>query len=284
MAAPSLPSCTLLVCNFHLPPHPLPQSMDEFHNVPAPIHSITRKRKADPDDCSSQDVAAAVDPNNTPEPMLLDPSATPRIPSKPTDHSTPPSWLLAQHAQPIVPTWEPSPSPPPSPAEIEPPFSPSLRREGPSRPKRPRIEIPQSILPTHRRFKRGRTPHTPHSTISPSPRRFTRHIRAGELRDTGIVSATEPGLSRLSSLRPGSFPPSLRPTHSAPVSPIDTVSPYVPSHQPPINRETLKELDLEAILRNPQLRQCSLQLSLFPIPLYSFMSLSSPLFRSRSTI
>ncbi|OBZ71625.1 Protein SOK1 [Grifola frondosa] len=105
------------------------------------------------------------------------------------------------------------PSPPPT-------FIPQVRHEGPSRPKRPRIDIPHSS--------------------STSPRR--------------IVSATEPGPCRGSLLRAGNLPSALRSCQSVPVSPIEPISPHIPPHQPPINRETLKELDLEAILRNPQLR------------------------------
>jgi hypothetical protein len=41
------------------------------------------------------------------------------------------------------------------------------------------------------------------------------------------------------------------------VIPIDPCSPHIPVRNPPINKDTLKELDLEAILRNPQLRASS---------------------------
>ncbi|KAG0704216.1 hypothetical protein DFH29DRAFT_912289 [Suillus ampliporus] len=35
--------------------------------------------------------------------------------------------------------------------------------------------------------------------------------------------------------------------------PVDLSSPHIPSMHPFINRHTLKELDLDSILRNPQL-------------------------------
>jgi hypothetical protein len=44
------------------------------------------------------------------------------------------------------------------------------------------------------------------------------------------------------------------PSPSRIVIPIDPCSPHIPVRNPPINKDTLKELDLEAILRNPQLR------------------------------
>ncbi|KAI0785270.1 T-complex protein 11-domain-containing protein [Abortiporus biennis] len=200
--------------------------------------SITRKRKAESED----------DPDaSTVEQSLLDPAATPRIPSEPTDHPSSSSWLLAQQTQRMFSSWQQQTTPISSPSS----FVSRTSSEGPSRPKRPRIEIPQSAPPSPRRLRRGRMSYT---TTMPSPRRIIRNVRASELRDTGIVSATEPNSSRVAFLRTTSLPPSPRSSQSVPVSPIEPTSPHIPSHQPPINRDTLKELDLEAILRNPQLR------------------------------
>ncbi|KAI0354957.1 Tcp11-domain-containing protein [Trametes cingulata] len=132
----------------------------------------------------------------------------------------------------------------PSPAVL---IAPSLDREGQPSAKRLRIEIP-STPPG--------SPHRARRSQRPSPRTTTQRRRraAGETRDTGIVSATEPGPSSGSLLRPNRT--SASKSQSVPVSPIDpcSLSPHIPPHQPPINRETLKELDLDAILRNPQLR------------------------------
>ncbi|OSD07230.1 Tcp11-domain-containing protein [Trametes coccinea BRFM310] len=146
------------------------------------------------------------------------------------------------------------------------PFSPACT--GPPAPKRLRIEIPSSTSPSPR-------PSASASSAAVAAYHI-RRLRPGETRDTGIVSATEPGPSRGSLLRTHSLPSlpaspassALPPSSSAqgqlsnfksksvPVSPIDpcSLSPHIPPHQPPINRETLKELDLDAILRNPQLR------------------------------
>ncbi|OSX59836.1 hypothetical protein POSPLADRAFT_1092821, partial [Postia placenta MAD-698-R-SB12] len=154
-------------------------------------------------------------------------------------------WLLADAEQGIVSSWSQ-----PSPASSAVPFLSDAQKEGPSRPKRPRIDIPPSS-PAARRVRRGRALYS-HSV--PSPRRHSRRARLGETRDTGIVSATEPGPSRGSLLRYSSLPSTPRPVSSLPVSPIEPIPHHIPPHQPPINRDTLKELDLEAILRNPQLR------------------------------
>ncbi|CAK5284199.1 unnamed protein product [Mycena citricolor] len=85
---------------------------------------------------------------------------------------------------------------------------------------------------------------------SPPPRLGT------DLEDIGIVSTTDPGPASgsLLRLRDAVFdkspvsPPS---TFSVPIDPNST---HIPPLQPPINRHTLKELDLDVIIRNPQLR------------------------------
>ncbi|KAF7314248.1 Vacuolar ATP synthase subunit B [Mycena kentingensis (nom. inval.)] len=76
----------------------------------------------------------------------------------------------------------------------------------------------------------------------PSKRPCIRH--PSDLQDFGIVSNTDPGpLS-------GSLLQLRRP----PTIPIDASSSHIAAPIPPINRNTLKELDLDAIIRNPQLR------------------------------
>lgn len=224
---------------------PASASMDDLAHESLPVHSLSRKRKADGDDCQVQDAPSSSDPSSTCEPMLIDSSATPRCPSKTSDHTQTPAWLLADAEQGIVSSWSQ-----PSPASSAVPFLSDAQKEGPSRPKRPRIDIPPSS-PAARRVRRGRALYS-HSV--PSPRRHSRRARLGETRDTGIVSATEPGPSRGSLLRYSSLPSTPRPVSSLPVSPIEPIPHHIPPHQPPINRDTLKELDLEAILRNPQLR------------------------------
>jgi hypothetical protein len=101
-------------------------------------------------------------------------------------------------------------------------------------------------IESQREHKRPRIQHAP----SGCPRR-TYERRTGratsEVIDMGVVSAARPGPSKGSLLR-SSHRPSFLPT-------IDWSSPNIPSSQPIPNRDTLKELDLEAILRNPQLRK-----------------------------
>ncbi|EIN12618.1 Tcp11-domain-containing protein [Punctularia strigosozonata HHB-11173 SS5] len=100
----------------------------------------------------------------------------------------------------------------------------------PSSPKRPRTESGASI------------PLSPSTSPSPSRKR-TRPTQRG--------SASVPRRMQ----RHASAPAAVARSHS-PISPVpvDLSSPYIPCLQPLINRETLKELDLEQILRNPQLR------------------------------
>ncbi|KAI0632116.1 T-complex protein 11-domain-containing protein [Trametes polyzona] len=167
---------------------------------------------------------------------------TPRRPADAPDGPSSSTWMLARSRQGMPPSWSPSASSsacPPAPALVPP----QLDREGQPSAKRLRIEIP-STPPS--------SPHRARRPQRPSLRTSQRNRRLGETRDTGIVSATEPGPSSGSLLRP----PRLSSASSLPVSPIDpcSLSPHIPPHQPPINRETLKELDLDAILRNPQLR------------------------------
>ncbi|RDX53333.1 Tcp11-domain-containing protein [Lentinus brumalis] len=210
--------------------------MDDLAHHSRPIHSLRRKRKADQDDHSPSPVQQ--DSVNTPEPMLIDVQATPRCPADPSAAAPAAAWPIARASQGMTSSW-------PSPSAAA--FLPQRAREGQPSPKRLRIDIPSSPPASPHRPRRGQR--------QASSRHLSRQRRAGETRDTGIVSATEPGPCRGSLLRTASLP-ALPSSRSVPVSPIDpaVVSPHIPPHQPPINRETLKELDLEAILRNPQLR------------------------------
>ncbi|KAI0720506.1 T-complex protein 11-domain-containing protein [Cerioporus squamosus] len=213
--------------------------MDDLAHESRPIHSLNRKRKADQDDHNVN--PAPQDAVSNGEPMLIDVQATPRCPADTSPAAPAAAWPIARARQGMNPSW-PSPSCPPSAA-----FLPQRAREGQPSPKRLRIEIPTTPPGSPHRPRRGQR--------QVSSRHLGRQRRAGETRDTGIVSATEPGPSRGSLLRTASLP-ALPSSRSVPVSPIEpaVVSPHIPPHQPPINRETLKELDLEAILRNPQLR------------------------------
>lgn len=223
--------------------------MEDCQNESQSLHSLSRKRKADPDDSLVQDLPSQPDPADS---LLLDPAATPRIPTDAPEVHTSSTWLLAHHPPQI---WHPS-TPAASSSAVTtaataaaPTFVSEAHQEGPSRPKRPRIEIPQSLPSSPRKLRRGRVLYS--GNLS-SPRRFARHPRAVFSADTDVVSAIE--------ARKASPPTPKRVSRSLPVSPVEPPAPsyhHIPPHQPPINRETLKELDLEAILRNPQLRSLS---------------------------
>lgn len=206
------------------PPQPSRCPMDDCPHESAHFHPLTRKRKADPTDAASTDKDS----------LLMNPDATPRIPTEPTVMLP---WQVPQSAS--------SPS-----------FVVHAPQDGPSKPKRPRIEIPTTIPMSPRKSRSRRLLYS--NNVS-SPRRPVRLLRPTTyLRESGVVSAVEP--RRTAPLRAGSLTPlpsPLRSTLSLPVTPIEPSYVHVPSHQPPINRETLKELDLDAILRNPQLRAYS---------------------------
>ncbi|KAG7088455.1 hypothetical protein E1B28_012446 [Marasmius oreades] len=103
--------------------------------------------------------------------------------------------------------------------------------------KRPRLDPPP-----HRLLKKQILP------IRPPP-----IDRLGnDVEDIGLIPSVAPGPSTgsLLHLRRSAAAPALI---DAPI-PIDYNSLHIPSVQPYISRQTLKELDLETILRNPQLR------------------------------
>jgi hypothetical protein len=117
--------------------------------------------------------------------------------------------------------------------------------------KRPRIDTTQlsSRIPLRRSPRRHVSSRTDHFSRTPA----RRSRRFGDICDTGTVPT--------SPRSPGSPLLTYSPTNSnqtnnsaLPFVPIDPNSSHIPSLQPLVNRQTLKELDLDAILRNPQLR------------------------------
>jgi hypothetical protein len=82
------------------------------------------------------------------------------------------------------------------------------------------------------------TPITPRRTKSESGHR--RRRRSSRIGSDGLARLVFPDC-----------PPSL-----------NADNPYIPPLQPPVNRTTLKELELESILRNPQLRQSDFHTSI----------------------
>ncbi|KAJ7780622.1 T-complex protein 11-domain-containing protein [Mycena maculata] len=96
----------------------------------------------------------------------------------------------------------------------------------------------------------------PARRLAKRPGRGPPHPRLGnDLEDIGIVSTSDPGPSSgsLLRLRDTVFTKSISPAAISSI-PIDPNSTHIPPLQPPINRNTLKELDLDVIIRNPQLR------------------------------
>jgi hypothetical protein len=112
------------------------------------------------------------------------------------------------------------------------------------RQKRPRLEKQDAPMSPTRRLARRKPPRSP-----PHPR------LGNDLEDIGIVSpASDPGPSSgsLLRLRDTVFTKSI-PSAISSIA-IDPNSAHIPPLQSPINRNTLKELDLDVIIRNPQLR------------------------------
>lgn len=140
------------------------------------------------------------------------------------------------HRSPLqLPDWPPSPPHVSSPLAAEVVF------------KRPRLDKIQTAL-------RKRPPLPRKSPLKPRPPPTPRH--GSDIEDLGMVSAADPGPSSGSLLRLRPAPNSVDPSSPSvvPFFPIDTNSIHIPSPHPLVNRQTLKELDLDVILRNPQLR------------------------------
>ncbi|KDQ62422.1 hypothetical protein JAAARDRAFT_30329 [Jaapia argillacea MUCL 33604] len=212
---------------------------------PPPLAPFTRKRKADTDECQVSDPSSSTSQSSaSPEPILTDCSGAPRV----SLNAACQSWYASndEGTNPI-PTDEPpaavwaTSSEPPSPVVYE------DNCDNPSPAKRPRVDIAGSppVSPS-RRSPRKRLPPSPH-------RSALRRRRMGDLQDMGLPRSGSPGPTFGSLLRKDidSFDPS---HHQSPTLNLDPASPHIPSPFPLVNRETLKELDLEAILRNPQLR------------------------------
>ncbi|KAJ6512248.1 T-complex protein 11-domain-containing protein [Mycena vitilis] len=183
------------------------------------LASNHRKRKAPSDDPQDPSVPDAVDA------ILVDPAvaSTQNTPNAPRQ-----SWLAAEPMWPTSLAFRPSPQ------------------------KRPRLQKRES------RREYGPPPRRGLAKRScMRPPRSPPHPRLGnDLEDCGIVSTSDPGPSSgsLLHLRDTVFTKS--PVSPSAVSsvPIDPNSSHIPPVHPPINRNTLKELDLDVIIRNPQLR------------------------------
>ncbi|KAF7797410.1 hypothetical protein EIP86_008605 [Pleurotus ostreatoroseus] len=193
-----------------------PNDSPAVHHV---LHPLTpsRKRKADPDPPR---------PQQSPVPPRPPSVSDPRQPADAHAHDALAAALAAAPPKPKRPRIEIDiPARPPSPASASPP-------------------TPTPTL-TVRRLRRSRLAHPA------AQGRTGRYPRLPRAHDPAVVSAVEPR-ARLAALSV----PAPRAALSAPATPVapEPAALCIPPLQPPINRVTLKELDLDAILRNPQLR------------------------------
>ncbi|KAI0061713.1 Tcp11-domain-containing protein [Artomyces pyxidatus] len=223
--------------------------MDDLAHESVPIHSLARKRKADTDDC---DVNDNVRDASEPMPSKLNdpPIVPPRLSLETSQHHPSQSaWFpngLSVANSPLS-----SPSSPPSAS----PSSPS-QVDSPSRAKRPRIDTSPALKSNKRAAtKRAQELVTALQMLQGSWRWVT--SRSGDTRLVAPIprqpSSDPTSAHDLPPTSPTS-PDSITPSSSRIVIPIDPCSPHIPVRHPPINKDTLKELDLEAIMRNPQLR------------------------------
>ncbi|KAI6114404.1 T-complex protein 11-domain-containing protein [Pisolithus sp. B1] len=179
----------------------------------------------------------------------------PQLPTTSSAPRQPPSspWLSTDTAHAVWPSesspTDSSPSSPLSPSS--PTTDPSLRS-----PKRSRVDTSHAHLPPAKRHLRIPERQSPSraSLIPSSPTRRSR--KRPEYR--AAPSSPSQTTSHPFTLRIDSY---FLPTDASQLLvhppypyPIDLSSPHIPSLRPLINRRTLKELDLSAILRNPQLR------------------------------
>ncbi|KAI0300299.1 T-complex protein 11-domain-containing protein [Russula brevipes] len=229
--------------------------MDDIAHESIPLHSLPRKRKADSDDpCDSSDIVCPQPPSSIHD-LAPNPSKLPAPLSVQTNSASlrwPPEDAHSANNSPLSPSSSSSPSSAPSPTSTHKPDS-------PSRTKRPRIDD-------------ATPPPSPKSRKKLEPKRLqdiipTLESLKGDWRwitypsgETRLAAFWPPELNKdaptLAELCPMS-PTSPAGTPLSPsriVIPIDPCSPHIPVRNPPINKDTLKELDLEAILRNPQLR------------------------------
>ena len=110
--------------------------------------------------------------------------------------------------------------------------------------KRPRIDTQDATLRKRPLPRRASPINTPLTAVR----------QGSDIEDIGIVSTADPGPSSGSLLRERG-PHSLDQRGLTLLQcPVDLSSPHIPSMKPLINRSTLKELELDIILRNPVIR------------------------------
>lgn len=186
-----------------------------------------RKRKADQDDCNDQPNGQV---KTVGDDALINDTATAgpsRLQSGPS-HAPRQQWLASGAGNPI---W----SSPSSPQASSPLSSQAVLDRYPD--KRPRLAKNSPV----------RRPSRKPSAKYNSPKLPAVHT-GSDVEDIGIMSTADPGPSSGSLLR--KIPSRVQ----IPSISIDLNSLHIPPMHPLVNRQTLKELDLDAILRNPQLR------------------------------
>ncbi|KAF8158381.1 T-complex protein 11-domain-containing protein [Crassisporium funariophilum] len=194
-------------------------------------HRLT-KRKADQDDCQD---SSPTDPVVS-DRRLSEPSCVPG----PSSNAPRQPWLASETNDNL---WN-SPTSPQVPNPLNSNFSHGTA-------KRPRIDTHDSTLRAHGKRISGRSP----TKMVPPRMAAVRH--GSDIEDIGIVSTADPGPSTGSLLRERPKLRLLSPRTMEKLSttpPIDLSSPHLPAMTPLINRQTLKELELDTIFRNPQLR------------------------------
>ncbi|KAG8214605.1 T-complex protein 11-domain-containing protein [Butyriboletus roseoflavus] len=201
-----------------------------------------RKRKADPDDDAQHPISQSS--QSPTDPILVDRPSSPHCPSHAPRQPPTGPWLSTDTAHAVWPSdHSPTDSPPVSPLNTDPVHD---RFQ-----KRPRIDtnhLPKTHPRPPDRHPSSRASLPPHTPTRRSRRRAVEH------RESLSPSSPSP---HPPVLRIEPHPPSagsLHPAFQPPFPHIDLASPHIPSLHPLINRQTLKELDLSAILRNPQLR------------------------------
>jgi len=228
--------------------------MDDIAHESLPLHSLPRKRKADSEDsCDSPDIVCPQPPPSlhdlTPNPSKL--PAPLSVQTNPSSLCWPPEDAHSATNSPLSPSSVPSSS-------SSSPTSP-VKLDSPSRTKRPRIEDsnPTPSLKSRKKLETKRAQDTIPALESMKGDWRWITYPSGETRLAAFwppdLNKDAPSLAELCPMSPTS-PTTTPPSPSRIVIPIDPGSPHIPVRNPPINKDTLKELDLEAILRNPQLR------------------------------
>ncbi|PFH53977.1 hypothetical protein AMATHDRAFT_136052 [Amanita thiersii Skay4041] len=206
--------------------------MDDLAHQPTLNH---RKRKADSDDRTSPDPP---DPLLPPDVLSGDSSAV--SPNRPSPVAPRLPWLTSNS-----PMWS-SPISPSSCSPVSPQDAYDTYPANP--PKRPRLDISDSPPPSPAESSSKKPIQDLPKSLPSRPHPADLAISRG--------SATGPGSPLTShSLHQGAHTGALF-SSAVPFIPpsIDSSSAHIPSLKPPINKQTLRELELESILRNPQLR------------------------------